>query len=154
MFRRRRNVASDTDGDDSHQTDDTTIAQRHEAAAPLKELRKILSSSYVNILLIFLPFAIASGALSWSSPVIFITNFFSLIALAWLLSYSSRQLSRTIGTTAGGLVTITFGNVLELIVGVVALRDSQITLIQTAMLGSILSSYLFVRDSVLTVFTN
>ena len=110
----------------------------------LNDFHTIVSSTYANVLLIFVPFGIISGILEWSSSVVFTLNFFALIPLALLLSYSTKELSRRVGSTAGGLLNITFGNATELIVGVVALKNDQIRLIQTTMIGSILSTLLFV----------
>ena len=111
---------------------------------PLNDIRTILFNDYINILLIFLPFALLSGALEWSPTVVFITNFFALMPLAALLSFATDELSKSVGQGIGGLLNVTFGNATELIVGIVALKDGQVKLIQTTMLGSILSSLLFV----------
>jgi len=110
----------------------------------LTGIHTILFNDYINILLIFLPFAIISGALEWSSTIVFVTNFFALMPLAALLSFATEELSKKVGPGIGGLLNVTFGNATELIVGIVALRDGQVKLIQTTMLGSILSSLLFV----------
>ena len=118
------------------------------------DFRTILFSSYINVLLIFVPFAIVSGALEWSSAVVFSMNFFALIPLSLLMSYSTKVLSKRVGSTAGGLVNITFSNATELIVGVVALHNDEIKLIQTTMLGSILSTLLFVFNLFSLVLTN
>jgi Ca2+:H+ antiporter len=118
--------------------------QRIEPASPLNDIRNILFSGYINLLLIFLPFALLSGALERSPTVVFVTNFFALMPLASLLSFATEELSKTVGQGIGGLLNVTFGNATELIVGIIALRDGQIKLIQTTMLGSILSSLLFV----------
>jgi Ca2+:H+ antiporter len=109
-----------------------------------EDLRALFCHAYINILLIFLPFAILSGSLSWSSTVVFITNFLALVPLASMLSFTTEELAKTVGVSLGGLLNITFGNATELIVTVVALYDGQIKLIQTTMLGSILSSLLLV----------
>ena len=85
-----------------------------------------------------------SGALEWSSAVVFAMNFLALVPLALLMSYSTKELSMRVGSTLGGLVNITFSNATELIVGIVALQNDEIQLIQTTMLGSILSTLLFV----------
>jgi len=108
------------------------------------DLWTILSSSYFNILLIFVPFALPSDLLGWSSSAVFATNFLALIPLALLLSYSTRQGSKRLGSTLGGLINITFGNATELIVGIAALLNDEIKLIQTTLMGSILSTLLFV----------
>jgi Ca2+:H+ antiporter len=110
----------------------------------IHDFNTILFSTYINVLLIFLPFAILSDAFNWSSTVVFAMNFLALIPLALLLSFTTKELTKRVGSTAGGLLNVTFGNATELIVGIVALRNDQINLIQTSMLGSILSTLLFV----------
>ena len=55
------------------------------------------------------------------------------------------------GQGIGGLLNVTFGNITELIVGIVALKAGQVKLIQTTMLGSILSSLLFVISYLLII---
>jgi Ca2+:H+ antiporter len=118
---------------------------------PLRDIHTIFFNDYINILLVFLPFALISGALEWSSTIVFITNFFALMPLAALLSFATEELSKRVGPGLGGLLNVTFGNATELIVGIVALRDGQVKLIQTTMLGSILSSLLFVSLSIVTI---
>jgi len=120
--------------------------QRVHLANPFEAIRIILFNRYINILLVFLPFAIISGGLEWSPTVVFITNFFALMPLASLLNFVACQLSQKVGQGIGGLLKVTFGNATELTVGIVALRDGQVILIQTAMLGSVLSSLLFVPN--------
>jgi len=115
-----------------------------EHTTPLNDIRTILVHSYIDVLLIFLPFALISGALDWSPKVVFVTNFFAIIPLASLLSFATEELSRTVGQGIGGLLNVTFGNATELIIGIVSIRNGQVRLIQTTMLGSILSSLLFV----------
>lgn len=110
----------------------------------LHDFRTILFSTYVNVLLVFVPFAVLSDFYEWPPAVEFSTNFLALIPLALLLSFATKELTIRVGSIAGGLLNITFGNATELIVGVVALRNDQIHLIQTSMLGSILSTLLFV----------
>lgn len=117
------------------------------------DIRTITFSAYINILLIFVPFAIISGVFEWSSSIMFATNFLGLIPLALLLSYSTKLVSKSVGSTAGGLFNITFGNATELIVGIAALMNDEIKLIQTTMLGSILSTLLFVFP-LFVLFTN
>src|ERR1700730_16064004 len=65
------------------------------------DLQTILFSAYINILLIFVPFAICSDPLGWSSTIVFTMNFLGLIPLALLMSYSTKEVSRSVGSTAG-----------------------------------------------------
>lgn len=75
-----------------------------------------LTNNYVNVLLVFVPLGIISGAIGWSPTVTFILNFFAIIPLASLLSFATEELSIPLGQTIGGLMNATFGNAVELIV--------------------------------------
>ncbi|KAI9745568.1 MAG: hypothetical protein M1818_001102 [Claussenomyces sp. TS43310] len=103
-----------------------------------------LLSNYVNILLIFVPLGIIAGATGWSATVVFLLNFFAIIPLAALLSFATEEISLKLGETMGGLLNATFGNAVELIVSIVALKEGQIRIVQSSMLGSILSNVLLV----------
>ncbi|KAL9623746.1 MAG: hypothetical protein Q9160_001976 [Pyrenula sp. 1 TL-2023] len=103
-----------------------------------------LTNNYVNVLLVFVPLGIISGAIEWSPTVTFILNFFAIIPLASLLSFATEELSIPLGQTIGGLMNATFGNAVELIVSIVALKNNQIRIVQASMLGSILSNILLV----------
>jgi len=73
-------------------------------------------SSSVNWFLPFVVLGIVAGALDWPSAAIFILNFLAIFPLASLLSYSTEQLSASLGSTIGGLINATFGNAVEMIV--------------------------------------
>jgi len=104
----------------------------------------LMTSSYVNILLIFVPLGIIAGALKWNASVVFVLNFLAIIPLAALLGFTTEELSAESGQTIGGLLNATFGNAVELIVSIVALLQGQIRIVQASMLGSILSNILLV----------
>ncbi|KAK4111294.1 Calcium/proton exchanger [Canariomyces notabilis] len=103
-----------------------------------------LLSSWINILLIFVPFGIIAGMLKWSAAWVFTLNFLAIIPLAAVLSFATEEIAHRLGETLGGLVNATFGNAVELIVSVVALRAGEIEVVQASMLGSILSNLLLV----------
>ncbi|KAH7342562.1 Sodium/calcium exchanger protein-domain-containing protein [Rhexocercosporidium sp. MPI-PUGE-AT-0058] len=103
-----------------------------------------LYSNYVNILLVFVPVGIVAGAMGWNPTVVFILNFFAIVPLAAVLSFATEEISMKLGQTMGGLLNATFGNAVELIVSIVALKDGQIRIVQSSMLGSILSNMLLV----------
>ncbi|KAI9789448.1 MAG: hypothetical protein M1835_001655 [Candelina submexicana] len=103
-----------------------------------------LASNYVNILLVFVPLGIIAGAIGWSPTAVFILNFFAIIPLAALLSFATEEISVKLGQTLGGLMNATFGNAVELIVSIVALKNGEIRIVQSSMLGSILSNILLV----------
>ncbi|CZR56963.1 probable calcium/proton exchanger [Phialocephala subalpina] len=103
-----------------------------------------LYSNYVNILLVFVPLGIVAGAMGWNPTVVFVLNFFAIVPLAAVLSFATEEISMKLGQTMGGLLNATFGNAVELIVSIVALREGQIRIVQSSMLGSILSNILLV----------
>lgn len=111
---------------------------------PLQSSRYILFRSWLNILLLTVPVALACHFVKWPATVKFIISFLSIIPLAALLGDATEQVSMSLGQTLGGLLNATFGNAVELIVGVVALSQNQLRLVQTSMLGSILSNILLV----------
>ncbi|KLU92147.1 vacuolar calcium ion transporter [Magnaporthiopsis poae ATCC 64411] len=131
---------------DAHRTpgdDDERILVR--AAANTWHVIKIsLLSSPVNVLIFFVPVGLAAGILGWSPTWIFTLNFLAIIPLAAILSFATEEISVKLGETVGGLVNATFGNAVELIVSVIALRQGQIEVVQASMLGSILSNLLLV----------
>ena len=118
---------------------------------------------YVNVFLVFVPLGIIAGAMGWNPTAVFALNFLAIVPLASLLSFATEQLSAKCGQTLGGLLNATFGNAVELIVSsttvtkkkpttianteqvsIVALRENQIRIVQSSMLGSILSNILLV----------
>jgi len=75
-----------------------------------------LCCSYANLMLPLIPLGVIAGALEWSSAWIFALNFGAILPLAAMLSYSTEQLSASVGQTFGGLINATFGNAVEMIV--------------------------------------
>ncbi|KAK3384489.1 Sodium/calcium exchanger protein-domain-containing protein [Lasiosphaeria ovina] len=103
-----------------------------------------LLSSWINILLLFVPLGLFAGKAEWGAVWVFSLNFFAIIPLAAVLSFATEEIAHRLGETLGGLVNATFGNAVELIVSVVALRAGEIEVVQASMLGSILSNLLLV----------
>jgi Ca2+:H+ antiporter len=75
-----------------------------------------LASNYVNVLLVFVPIGIVTGALEMDPILVFSMNFLAIVPLASLLSFATEELSSTLGQTAAGLMNASFGNAVELIV--------------------------------------
>lgn len=107
-------------------------------------LKLTIKSSPVNYLLVFVPLGILASCLQWSANAIFWINFLAIVPLASLLAFATEELSEHVGETIGGLLNATFGNAVELIVSIIALKDNQVRIVQASMLGSILSNLLLV----------
>ncbi|KAG1472935.1 hypothetical protein G6F57_010854 [Rhizopus arrhizus] len=106
-------------------------------------LKAIVTSSYVNVLVVFVPIGIASHFV-WSPTITFIMNFLAIIPLAKLLGYATEDIALRTGEVIGGLLNATFGNAVELIISIISLTQNLVVVVQASMLGSILSNLLLV----------
>ncbi|KAI1197975.1 Calcium/proton exchanger [Nemania serpens] len=135
----------------SHSRGDTSTVEEDEKPKPSKgdftfrnQIQRTIFSSPINILLLAAPAGIVLWALKVPGPAVFIVNFIAIIPLATLLSDSTEQVALRTGDTLGGLINATFGNAVELIVAIIALIDNQVTVVQTSLVGSVLSNLLLV----------
>ncbi|KAJ7806833.1 Calcium/proton exchanger [Mycena leptocephala] len=105
----------------------------------------VKSSPVLNPLLIFIP---VSWTLNFVMPnqhaAIFFTGFVAIIPLAKLLAFATDELSLRVGQALAGLINATLGNIVELIVAIVALRQCELEIVQSSLIGSILSNLLLV----------
>ncbi|KAI7855286.1 Sodium/calcium exchanger protein-domain-containing protein [Circinella umbellata] len=102
------------------------------------------TNSYFNLLLIFVPVALIFSIIGASDTVVFTLNFIAIIPLAKMLGFATEELALRTGSTIGSLLNATFGNAVELILGVIALKEGLIRVVQASILGSILSNILLV----------
>ncbi len=79
-------------------------------------LKEILLSSWLNVLLIFVPVGIAVKAAGVSPTIVFAVNAIAIIPLAGLLSHATESVASEMGDTIGALMNVTFGNAVELII--------------------------------------
>ncbi|ETV91602.1 calcium/proton exchanger [Aphanomyces invadans] len=104
----------------------------------------VATDSYINVLLVCLPFAIYSYYAQWGDAAVFAFNFLTMIPLAKVIGDATEEVAFHTGDTIGGLVNATFGNAVEVIIAIFALREGQISVVQASLLGSILSNLLLV----------
>ena len=105
---------------------------------------KAVFLSWINLLLVFVPVGFALEYAHINKIVVFVINFLAIIPLAAMLSFATEELAMYIGETLGGLLNATFGNAVELIVSVIALTQGKILIVQTSLIGSMLSNLLLV----------
>mmetsp|Transcript_31238 Transcript_31238/g.56706 ORF Transcript_31238/g.56706 Transcript_31238/m.56706 type:complete len:477 (-) Transcript_31238:3378-4808(-) len=107
-------------------------------------MKEIVFSSYINLLLLCLPLGIFAGCYHWNPVLVFFLNFLSLIPLALILGDITEDLALHFGDIVGGLLNATFGNVVEVILSLVALTKGLYDVVICSLLGSILSNVLLV----------
>ncbi|KAI8986599.1 Sodium/calcium exchanger protein-domain-containing protein [Pilobolus umbonatus] len=120
------------------------LGHAHPTPSTWSSFKVTCASSYVNYFLVFVPIAIIYSVMGASSSVIFSLNFLAIIPLAKLLGFATEQIALRSGSTIGALLNATFGNAVELILGVIALKEGLIRVVQASILGSILSNILLI----------
>lgn len=74
--------------------------------------------SQTNVLLFCVPLGLMGSGWGWPASVVFLLNFLAMLPLASILTFATEQLAAVVGSVAGGLINATFGNAVEMIVGI------------------------------------
>ncbi|CAK0833064.1 unnamed protein product [Prorocentrum cordatum] len=99
----------------------------------------------ISVLLVALPFGVASSLYGWGHTWTFTLNFIALIPLAQILGNATEELAEGLqNDTLGGLLNATFGNAVEMILTIQTLMTKQYIVVKATLLGSILSNLLLV----------
>lgn len=81
----------------------------------------VLASSWINVLLVFVPVGIAAHFAHLSDGIVFAMNAIAIVPLAGLLAHATESVAKRLGDTVGALMNVTFGNAVELIIFIIAL---------------------------------
>ncbi|PWY82174.1 Ca2+/H+ antiporter VCX1 [Aspergillus heteromorphus CBS 117.55] len=144
--------------DDRSMTDSSKPMPKRKFTA-MGQLKATLFNSWINVLLFAAPVGIALNYVNVPPVAVFVVNFIAIMydprpfprdaangssPLAAMLSYATEEIAMRTGETIGGLLNATFGNAVELIVAIIALVDNEVTIVQTSLIGSMLSNLLLV----------
>ncbi|KAF8071902.1 Sodium/calcium exchanger protein-domain-containing protein [Lyophyllum atratum] len=110
-----------------------------------KGWRLILLGSWFNLLLVLIPISwILNLTMSKSHFLKFTFCILALIPLVKLHDLSTRELALRIGGSKTGLINASLSNIVGIVVAITALRKCELSLVQSALMGSILSKLLLV----------
>src|SRR3954470_3256402 len=112
--------------------------------SPATQLLRIVTGSWLNLLLVAAPISLW---LRWQSGVsiwVFVTAAVSLVPAAGLIGTATEHLAKRSGPTLGGLLNATFGNAAELIIAIAALRAGRTEVVKASISGSIIGNLLLV----------
>ncbi|KAE9398985.1 calcium/proton exchanger [Gymnopus androsaceus JB14] len=140
----RRNF-SESDGSFLHRT--SALFKAEGQPSYYDSIKFFILGSWINILLIFIPLSIIAHNLNLDAALRFSFSFLAIVPLASLLGTATDQMSIKLGQTLAGLLNASFGNAVEIIVGIAALMQGscyQLVIVQNSLLGSILSNILLV----------
>ena len=102
---------------------------------------------WLNVLILLVPIAFAADGFQWTNGITFALALLAICPFAERLNFVTEDLTKYTNATIGGLLNASFGNVTEMIVSIMALRQGELWIIQASMLGSILSNLLLVLGS-------
>ena len=104
----------------------------------------LVRESSLSLLLPLVPLSVILDAYGFADGVVFGVACLALLPLAGLLGELTDQVAKHTSDTLGGFLNATFGNATELIVSYFALARGLLNVVQSSLLGSILSNLLFV----------
>ncbi len=107
-------------------------------------MQKLLKYLHLNLLLVFVPIAVAGEFLHWSPVTVFLTSALAVVPLAGLIGTATEELAVHTGPRLGGLLNATLGNAAELIITIFAIREGLLDLVKASIIGSILGNVLLV----------
>lgn len=105
---------------------------------------KSVFTSWLDLLLVFVPLTILLEVLKADHLAIFISAALAIIPLAGLLGRATEHLAVHVGAGIGGLLNASLGNAAELIIALVALREGLHDVVKASLTGSILGNILLV----------
>lgn len=122
------------------------------------QLKATVFNSWINVFLLAAPVGIALYYVDVSPVAVFVVNFIAIIPLAAMLSFATEEIALRTGEVIGGLLNASFGydlyllsnnadqfrNAVELIVAIIALVADEVIIVQTSLIGSMLSNLLLV----------
>ncbi|UZO24561.1 uncharacterized protein OCT59_016857 [Rhizophagus irregularis] len=110
----------------------------------LRSLIVIFTASRINCFLIFILLGYLAHELKWNDTWVFILNFLAMIPFAKLFEFAIEDISSQVDKKLGSLLRVIFGNSVELIFFMVALKAGKLQIIHSLILGSIILNLLLV----------
>jgi Ca2+:H+ antiporter len=95
-------------------------------------------------MLALVPIAIAADFFGMSPTIVFFLSALAIIPLAKFIGEAVEELSMRTTPAVGGVLSATFGNATELIIGLFALRAGLIEIVKASITGSIIGNLLLV----------
>lgn len=103
-------------------------------------MNKIFSA----LVFIGVPLSVIGTLMHWSSILMFIIYCLTIISLASFMGRATESLAIVTGPRVGGLLNATFGNAVELIISIFALKEGLIGVVLASLTGSVLGNLLLV----------
>ena len=99
---------------------------------------------FMVLTFIGVPLSVIGTFLHWPTMILFIVYCVSIIALASYMGRATESLAIVAGPRIGGLLNATFGNAVELIISIFALKEGLVGVVLASLTGSVLGNLLLV----------
>src|SRR5699024_8524499 len=104
----------------------------------------MMNKLFTFLSVIGVPISVAGAIFQWSAVIMFIVYCLTIIALASIIGRATESMAIAMGPRIGGLLNATFGNAVELIISIFALRAGLISIVLASLTGSVLGNLLLV----------
>ncbi|KAJ3555454.1 hypothetical protein NM688_g2569 [Phlebia brevispora] len=105
----------------------------------IESFKNVITSSWLNLLFIFVPFAWASHFMNedgkWPHQVTFALCFLSIIPMENLFDWGGEQMAIYLGKDLGDLATITLNNAVEAALAIILLIKCELRLLQSTIIA-------------------
>ncbi|WP_377887740.1 calcium/proton exchanger [Alkalihalobacillus sp. R86527] len=103
-----------------------------------------MNKLFFIIVMAGVPLSVVGSLLHWSQVLMFTIYCITIVALAAFMGRATESLAVISGPRIGGLLNATFGNAVELIISIFALREGYIEIVLASLTGSVLGNLLLV----------
>jgi len=110
----------------------------------MSSIKAVVMNSWLNILWAFIPISWVLHFTIHNDTVIFVCAFLAIIPLASNLGFATEEIGLRLGQTLAALLNCTLGNAVEVIVSIIALVKCELRIVQSSLVGSVLSNLLLV----------
>ncbi|MEH7181287.1 calcium/proton exchanger [Neobacillus vireti] len=99
---------------------------------------------FMILTFIGVPLSVIGTLMHWPTMLLFIVYCVAIIALASYMGRATESLAIVAGPRVGGLLNATFGNAVELIISIFALKEGLVGVVLASLTGSVLGNLLLV----------
>lgn len=113
----------------------------------IKQIVAIFCSSWLSLLLPCIPAGFAANYTNLPPVVNFILNFIAIFPSASMVDMAMDEVMLRFGNTVGGLIYMTFGNIVQLVTSILLLKTRQVEILKTSLVGGILGGVLLIMGA-------
>ncbi|TCP24882.1 Ca2+:H+ antiporter [Scopulibacillus darangshiensis] len=99
---------------------------------------------FLILIIIGVPVSVVGSFLHWPPILMFILDCVTIVGLASFMGRATESLAIVAGPSIGGLLNATFGNAVELIISIFAIKAGLINVVLASITGSIIGNLLLV----------